>query len=227
MHMATYSQTASQSGYELSYPDCCTLPEHLLVCCAWTRSRLWMGINPKYPWHLQSGPHAANVQRTLRHVISSSLCCSPLQLFPPSDISGSITERLETHQWLRNGLKLFRAMKRLSGMNADIAPGGAGKETLKVYIFHLLFTFAGWPQTTWEMSSWPDVRESPMDFSFFRIKMRAHLRKHGAAVLTHQPEQQRTLLKLRSIVEDCSFVIRPGSRKRRLRGKGTAQSLCF
>lgn len=31
-------------------------------------------------------------------------------------------------------------------MNADIAPGRAGKETLKVYIFDLLFTFAGWPQ---------------------------------------------------------------------------------
>lgn len=31
-------------------------------------------------------------------------------------------------------------------MNADIAPGGAGKETLKVYIFDFLFTFAGWPQ---------------------------------------------------------------------------------
>lgn len=135
--MATCSQTAT---------DCCTLPERLLVCCTWTRSRAVNAINHKYPWHLQSGPHAVNVQQTLRHVISSSLCYSPLQLFPPSDISGSITERLEPHQWLRNGRKLFRAMKHLSGMNADIAPGGAGKETLKVYIFHLLFTFAGWPQ---------------------------------------------------------------------------------
>lgn len=68
----------------------------------------------------------------------------------------------------------------------NIAPGGAGKETLKVDIFGLLFTFAGWPQMRLEKCP-------PMDFSVLRIKTREHPRKHGAAVLTHRPDQQMLL----------------------------------
>lgn len=125
-------------------------------------------------------------------IIISSLCCSAPQLFPPSDITGSVTESLQNHWWLRNGLKLFRTMRRLSGMNADIAPGGAGKETLKVYIWYYIYICQMASNATWsKKSSWLDVRVSPLDF--FSEQNEGAPAEAGSRCFneTHQTEQQK------------------------------------
>lgn len=60
-------------------------------------------------------------------------------------------------------------MRRLSGINAGIASGGARKETLKVYIWYCVYACQMASNVTPSKNPpYLDVRESPLDFTWKR-----------------------------------------------------------
>lgn len=99
-------------------------------------------------------------------VASGALLCTSFLSLTSVEASQSVWK---PHQWLKNGLKLSRMMRRLSGINAGIASGGARKETLKVYIWYCVYVCQMASNVTPSKNPpYLDIRESPLDFTWKR-----------------------------------------------------------